>query len=65
VAFAPDGRILATGDTGGTITLWDLDDGNRSTTLPGRRGAIRDLAINPEGTLLAAVPRSRVACADG
>ncbi|WP_405941180.1 hypothetical protein [Streptomyces sp. NBC_00207] len=29
LAFSPDGRFLATGDTGGTIRLWDVPPGRR------------------------------------
>ncbi|MEU6592204.1 helix-turn-helix domain-containing protein [Streptomyces sp. NPDC046881] len=52
VAFAPGGRLLATGSSDGTVRLWRLTDHRTSATLtvPGR---IRSLAFGPDGRTLA------------
>jgi WD40 repeat protein len=54
VAFAPDGRTLAVLDNWGDagVVLWDLSDHRARTTIPGRA---RDLAISPDGRVLATV----------
>jgi WD40 repeat protein len=67
VAFSTDGNHLATGDKTGHIVVWDVDSGNRITTLeapvmytwdPVQRrhsiGGIRGLAFSPDGKWLAA-----------
>ncbi|MFJ4952516.1 helix-turn-helix domain-containing protein [Streptomyces sp. NPDC088760] len=52
VAFAPGGRLLATGSSDGTVRLWRLTDHRTTATLtvPGR---IRSLAFSPDGRTLA------------
>jgi WD40 repeat protein len=52
VAFAPDGRTLASGDTVGRIVLWDAASGRSQDSTPGGR-AIHGLAFSPDGGLLA------------
>jgi WD40 repeat protein len=50
VAFAPDGKTLVAGGTGGTVVLWDLATGVRAT-FPGQA----PLALSGDGKTLAAV----------
>jgi WD40 repeat protein len=67
VAFAPDGRHLATGDKVGHVVVWETDSGKQAATLEApvmytwdpvaRRhsiGGLRSLAFSPDGKLLAA-----------
>ncbi|MEU3842569.1 hypothetical protein AB0E88_21360 [Streptomyces sp. NPDC028635] len=58
VAFSPDGRTLATGNSRGTVTLWNATDPNHLTrrgsplTVPG--GSLWSVAFSPDGRTLAA-----------
>jgi WD40 repeat protein len=67
VAFAPDGNMLATGDTDSRVQLWDVASGRLLNTLIGkpprpsnpllREGSwegVASLAFSPDGVLLAA-----------
>jgi WD40 repeat protein len=55
VAFAPDGKTLATGTGYGDlrIKLWDPATGKERATLEGHKAYIRALAHSPDGSLLA------------
>jgi WD40 repeat protein len=58
VAFSPDGRRLATGGTGGRVTLWDVAAGQDVLTLTcGDGSAVLDrpsgIAFRPDGKALA------------
>jgi DNA-binding SARP family transcriptional activator len=62
VALSPDGRLLATGGTLGTVRLWDIETGQMlwstatGSALPGLRRPLatpwRDLMFDPNGTRL-------------
>jgi WD40 repeat protein len=54
LAITPDRRTLATGHADGTVRLWDLPSGSERQVLRGGHdGAIRCLALAPDGRTLA------------
>lgn len=53
VALSPDGRTLASGTSGGTIRVWDLDD-RTPRTLARNSGWVLALAFSPDSRRLAA-----------
>ncbi len=63
VAFRPDGRLLAAGDTNGEIRLWQVDDstvrlwsgsmGQTPKTFPGHTSQILSVCFNANGQILA------------
>ena len=52
VAFSPDGKILASGDDGGYIRLWDATTGEHIRRFRGHRD-VRVVAFSPDGKILA------------
>lgn len=58
ITFSPDGRILASVDGTGQVTLWNVTDPARATriaTLNGLRDYVEAIAFSPDGALLAGV----------
>jgi WD40 repeat protein len=53
VAFAPDGRVLASGGADGSIGLWRVADGQRLHRLQGHEWHVTGLAFSADGKLLA------------
>jgi hypothetical protein len=60
LAFSPDGKILAAGNSDGEVQLWDVASGKLRVALPGHRPAkaavgaeVRQVAFSPNGKLLA------------
>jgi WD40 repeat protein len=59
LAFAPDGKTLATGvgqfedKTPGVVILWDLTTGKDLATLPGHLGMVSCVGFTPDGKTLA------------
>lgn len=53
LAFSPDGSLLASGDSGGTIRLWDINRGRVLKILQGHIRWVRSIAFNADGSLLA------------
>jgi hypothetical protein len=53
VAFAPDGRTLATGNGDGSVRLWDVAAGRQTAVLAGHTGAVWSVAFAPDGQTLA------------
>lgn len=59
VAFAPDGKTLATAAWGGTIRLWDTETFTIRQTLTAHKSAVNCLAFSPDGMLLASGSKDR------
>ena len=53
VAFAPDGKTLASGSRDKTIKLWDAHGGETLRTLEGHTSLVRSVAFAPDGQTLA------------
>jgi WD40 repeat protein len=54
VAYAPDGRLVASGDDGGAVRLWDAETGQPAGgPLVGHEGPVRAVAFSPDGRRLA------------
>jgi hypothetical protein len=53
VAFAPDGKILASGHEDGSVRLWDPRTGKEIRLLEGHRGAVKAVIFTPDGKRLA------------
>jgi hypothetical protein len=53
VAFSPDGKLLATGDTDGETRLWQVADGKQLFTFKEHTGWVFSVAWSPDGQTLA------------
>ena len=53
VAFSPDGKILAIGNSNGTLKLWETETGREVRELGGHLSLISGLSFSPNGRFLA------------
>src|SRR5215475_5342849 len=53
VAFAPDGKRLASSSNDGSIKLWDVESGKLQGTLTGASSFVLSVAFAPDGKRLA------------
>ena len=53
VAFSPDGKLFATGDGNGRVSLWEAASGKENLTWKGHSHWVRSVAFSPQGNILA------------
>jgi eukaryotic-like serine/threonine-protein kinase len=53
LAFSPDGKVLAAGDAGGMVTLWDMDFMRQLGEWKAHANWLLGLAFSPDGQMLA------------
>ncbi len=53
VAFAPDGKSLATASSDGTVRLWDVASWRERSVLKGHADSVHAVAFSPDGKTLA------------
>jgi len=53
VAFAPDGKVLASGGFDDVIKLWDVGSGRELRTLSAHQARVLSVAFSPDGKVLA------------
>ncbi|CEF49278.1 unnamed protein product [uncultured bacterium] len=53
VAFAPDGKTLASGNADGAVRLWEANTGKEKAVLKGYSNAVMAVAFSPDGKWLA------------
>ena len=53
LAFSPDGQLLAAGDGGGTVKIWDVQQRQVISQLDGDTVSVYTLAFSPDGRTLA------------
>jgi RNA polymerase sigma factor (sigma-70 family) len=53
VAFSPDGRVLASGDGGRHVRLWQVATGNELTSIVAHQDEVSTVAFSPDGQVLA------------
>lgn len=59
VAFSPDGKFLAVGDSSGMVQVWDAITRQVLYILPGHSSRIWSVAFSPDGQTLATVSRDK------
>jgi WD40 repeat protein len=62
VSFSPDGRTLATGTSGGTMIMWDVQSGKITRELPAHSAGVTSLSFSPNGRYVATASRDKTVC---
>jgi WD40 repeat protein len=57
LAFSPDGSLLVSGDSAGSVQIWDVETGERLADLRGHTLAITGVAFAPDGMSFATASR--------
>lgn len=64
IAFSPDGKLLANGNSDGTVKLWDAERGTQLKSLggilEGLSIGVNPVAFSPDGKLLASMSFNRI-----
>ncbi|WP_322507055.1 WD40 repeat domain-containing protein [Anaerolinea sp.] len=55
LAYAPDGKQLASASLDGTVRIWNSENGSPIRTLTGHSGPVRVVQFSPDGTQLASL----------
>src|SRR6266699_577720 len=53
IAWSPDGKYIASGDTGGIIHIWEAETGKTILTYRGHTRFVRSIAWSPDGLYIA------------
>jgi WD40 repeat protein len=53
IAFAPDGKTVATGSADKTVRVWDVESGELLHTMIGHSGGVNSISYAPDGMLVA------------
>jgi len=59
LAFAPDGKLLATGDWNGDVVFWDAATGRKIRRLATESAGVTCVTFSPDGKVLAAASAER------
>ncbi len=52
-AFHPSGRVIATGDDEGLVSIWDVSNGGQIMSVTEHDGMVMSIAFNEDGTYMA------------